>query len=88
MQEKLEKPEISVLRQKDGITLKSGSNSGVWRVEIFCNGKAVKGIARNVILDFENSEFFALGIAPSGKYEVRAFNILNGEKLTWEVEYK
>ena len=88
VQEKLEKPEISVLRQKDGITLKSGSNSGVWCVEIFCNGKAVKGIARNVVLDFENNEFFALGITPSGKYEVRAFNILNGEKLKWEVEYK
>ena len=82
VKEKLDRPKLTVRFTGRGISAESGSDSGVWRCEILRNGKELRSLARNVILDRGGKTFFDLGLSPSGSYTLKMKNILTGEVIS------
>ena len=70
-----------------GISIESSSDSGVWRCEISDEGKVLRSLARNVILDRGGKAFFELGLSPSGSYTLKMKNILTGNTFDHEEKY-
>ena len=87
VKEKIAHPDLKIRRLARGISIGSGSDSGVWRCEVFHEGKELKSLARNLILDRGGKAFFDLGLAPAGHYMLKMKNVLTGETFSHEVNY-
>ena len=84
---KLQDPRLKGMVKKGQFVITSGSDSGVWFARLFCDGKELKSLSRNVILDRNGKVEFNFGIAPKGKCEVRLLNIMNGKTFNFKADF-
>ena len=87
-QEKAAAPSLTANKNDRGITVSSASNSGIWSAKLFRNGKELKSLKQNVILDKNNNVSFDFGISPDGECQVQLVNILNGKTFNCKVNFK
>ena len=87
-QEKADTPALTARKNARGITVSSNSNSGIWSAKLFRDGRELKSLKRNVVLDKNSKAAFDFGISPEGECQIQLVNILNGNKFNYKVNFK
>ena len=79
----LQTPRFTVNRRNGVVEILSGSDSGIWFVQMFRDGVELKSLSRTVVLDKNDKAEFNFGLNCKGKCEIRLLNIMDGKKLNY-----